>query len=492
MSELATLIAEAGLQGHRIVADSRVVMPGDVFLAQRGLSVDGHEFIAAAVARGAAAIIAEAAPDGLGVPVFIAPTGDAGVVAAMLDAHYGQPSRRLAITGVTGTNGKTSVTQWIAAALSADGEPCAVIGTLGVAFAGEHRSTSNTTPDLVTTYSALAELAGRGARSVAMEVSSHALDQRRVEGIGFSETVFTNLTPDHLDYHGTMEAYGRAKARLFEDYAARTRIVNIDDPFGERLTQTSPGPWLTYGFGRGDLRAEAIEQHPSGQRFRLIGLDTPAVIETPVAGRFNIYNLLAVAAVLAARGRSAVDIARLLSALAPVRGRMQRVTPAGVPGPAALPRVYVDYAHTPDALDKALVTLAEQTTGRLWVVFGCGGNRDRSKRPLMGRIAATRAGQVVVTSDNPRFESPEAIIADIVAGVDHADRSRLHIEPDRAAAIAQAIAQADPEDVVLIAGKGHETYQESAGERRHFDDAEEAQAALTARLRCVQAGAVRV
>lgn len=477
---LAQALTQAGLAGRRLVADSRAITPGDLFVAQRGRSVDGHEFIAAAVARGAAAVIAEAAPAGLAVPVFTAPTGEPALLAELCNLQYGWPSRALRVIGVTGTNGKTSVTQWLAAALTADGSRAAVVGTLGVRFGDTTQATQNTTPVLITLHGVLAELRDGGAQQVAIEVSSHALDQERVAGIEFASAIFTNLTPDHLDYHGTMEAYGRAKARLFEDYAVGTRIVNVDDAFGRALATRLPAPVLTYGIEAGDVRAEALTVHEAGQRFRLTGLGQPVEVTTQAVGRFNIHNLLAVACALHAEGRSAERIAALLGALPAVPGRLERVQ-AEHAGRPALPTVYVDYAHTPDALAKALEALRPQTAGRLWVVFGCGGNRDRTKRPLMGRIAAERADRVLVTTDNPRFEAPESIIADIMNGVPAQWASRVSIEADRARAIGEAIGQARPGDVVLVAGKGHETYQEVAGVRRHFDDREEARRALSGR-----------
>lgn len=479
--QLAGRLAKAGLAGRRLVADSRAIEAGDVFVAQRGLSVDGHDFIAAAVARGAAAVIAETAPIGLAVPVFMAPTADPTPLAELCNAHYGWPSRALRVIGVTGTNGKTSVTQWIGAALSAHGSPSATVGTLGVSFGGLTQATHNTTPDLLTLHGVLADLRDRGARHVAMEVSSHALDQRRVAGIEFASAVFTNLTPDHLDYHGTMEAYGGAKARLFEDYPVATRIINADDPFGAALAARLASPVMTYGIEAGDVRAEAIAADTNGQRFRIAGLGAPIGVVTRAVGRFNIHNLLAVACVLHAEGVPAERIGALIAGLPAVPGRMQRVEMPTRERPGDGLDVFVDYAHTPDALAKALATLRPQTRERLWVVFGCGGSRDRTKRPIMGAIAAEGADQVIITSDNPRFEAPEAIIADIVGGVPSDAMTRVTVEPDRAAAIGLAIGQAQAGDTVLIAGKGHETYQEIAGVRRHFDDTEVARQALRVR-----------
>ncbi|MFN3630635.1 MAG: UDP-N-acetylmuramoyl-L-alanyl-D-glutamate--2,6-diaminopimelate ligase, partial [Casimicrobiaceae bacterium] len=461
-----------------LVADSRLIQPGDVFVARRGSSVDGHDFIAAAVERGAAAVVAETAPVGLAVPVFQAQTADPAVLAELCNTHYGWPSRTLRLIGVTGTNGKTSVVQWVGAALAAHGSLSATVGTLGVSFAGLQQATDHTTPDLLTLYRVLADLRARGARHVAMEVSSHALDQRRVAGLEFACAVFTNLTPDHLDYHGTMEAYGRAKARLFEDYPVLTRIINVDDPFGRTLAARLAPTVVRYGIEAGDVRAEGIHVHASGQRFRITGLRSPIEVDTPAVGRFNVLNLLAVACVLHAEGVPAGRIGPLLAGLPPVPGRMQRV---GKPGAGDGLDVFVDYAHTPDALAKALATLRLQTRGRLWVVFGCGGGRDRSKRPAMGRIAAETADRVVITHDNPRFEPPEAIIAEMVSGIPADAMTRVTVEQDRAAAIELAIAQAEAADTVLIAGTGHERYQEVAGERRHFDDVEVARQALAKR-----------
>ncbi|MCS6996343.1 MAG: UDP-N-acetylmuramoyl-L-alanyl-D-glutamate--2,6-diaminopimelate ligase [Casimicrobiaceae bacterium] len=481
MSELAQRLAALGLGGRRLVLDSRRIRPGDIFVAQRGLSADGHDYIAAAVARGAAAVIAERLPAGLSVPGFVAPTHEARYLAQLCNAYYNHPSRRLRVIGVTGTNGKTSVTQWLAEALSAEGEPCAVIGTLGVDFAGEHEPTLNTTPDGVTLHGLLAQLADRGARAVAMEVSSHALAQERVAGVDFDTVVFTNLSPDHLDYHGTMEAYGAAKARLFSDFPARLAAINLDDAFGRHLAATTGLPVLSYGFESAQVSATQHREHAMGQSFCLVYAKQSAPVQSPTVGRFNVSNLLAVAAVLLGRGLPLDRVAARLSMLSPVRGRLERVRlPDG--SAASAPEVYVDYAHTPDALEKALLALRPRTAAQLWVVFGCGGNRDRSKRAPMGRIAAACADRVVLTTDNPRFEDPQAILADVAAGIAGEARSRTLIEPDRRSAIARALSLATAGDTVLIAGKGHETYQEVAGVRHPFDDVEVAREILMARF----------
>ncbi len=479
-SEVAHELSRAGFAPSRLSADSRQIQPGDVFVAQRGLTSDGHEYIAAAIARGAAAVIAEQLPLGLSVPGYRMATAEPDELAALCRTHYQDPCARIAITGVTGTNGKTSVTQWLAQAWQQLGEPAAVIGTLGIGFAGQTLVTANTTPDLITLYRSLDSLVRQGARRLAIEVSSHALDQRRVAGFRFAHTVFTNLTPDHLDYHGSMQAYGEAKARLFTDYPSDRCIINAEDTWGQQLLgRKLRGEPLSYGLAAGDLQAGDLELGSAGVNFSLAWQGRQARVRARAVGRFNVANLLAVAGVLLAEGRKLDEVAEVLGQLEPVRGRMQSID---IPGLilSEHPHVIVDYAHTPDALAQALATLAEGRSGRLIVVFGCGGNRDRSKRPQMGRIAVEKADRVILTSDNPRFEEPAAIIADILTGIEPSRRDKVEVCVDRAEAIARALRSAQAEDTVLIAGKGHETYQETAGERRHFDDAEQVRAVLLA------------
>ena len=378
--------------------------------------------------------------------------------------------------GVTGTNGKTSVTQWIAQALAALGRKCAVIGTLGNGFPGALVPGPNTTPGAAALRRLLPELRTQGATACAMEVSSIGLHQKRVDDIAFDVAVFTNFTRDHLDYHGSMDSYAAEKRKLFELPGLRAAVVNLDDPFGARLDAELAGRLRVIGYtlaakvSRGEtLAARDLAATATGMAFTVNGVRMAA----PVIGRFNAANLLAVTGSLLATGVTLEDIATTLPRLSPPPGRMETV------GGMAAPLVVVDYAHTPDALENALATLAEVARargGRLACVFGCGGGRDPGKRPLMGGIAERLADAVLVTSDNPRDERPEAIVDDIVRGM----KARPEIEIDRARAIARAVREAAPRDVVLLAGKGHETYQEIAGARQPFSDLEQARAALAA------------
>jgi UDP-N-acetylmuramoyl-L-alanyl-D-glutamate--2,6-diaminopimelate ligase len=383
------------------------------------------------------------------------------------------------MAGVTGTNGKTSVTQWFAQALSALGRKCAVIGTLGNGFPGELVPGPNTTPGAAVLKSLLPELAAQGAQACAMEVSSIGLHQKRVADVVFDVAVFTNLTRDHLDYHGTMESYADEKRKLFDMPGLRTAVLNLDDPFGAALDEQLAGRLRVIGYtlegkvSHGEtLAALNLATTTSGIAFTLNGVH----IEAPVIGRFNASNLLAVIGALLAAGEKLADIAGVLPRLTFPPGRMQAI------GGDNAPLVVIDYAHTPDALEKALVTLADiarARAGKLVCVFGCGGgvSRDPGKRPIMGDIAERLADAVLLTSDNPRDEDPQTILAAIAAGM----KVKPPIEPDRARAIKQAVAAADVRDVILLAGKGHEPYQEVAGVRHPFSDLEHARTALEQR-----------
>ncbi|RTL53112.1 MAG: UDP-N-acetylmuramoyl-L-alanyl-D-glutamate--2,6-diaminopimelate ligase [Rhodocyclaceae bacterium] len=468
-----------GVQPRNLCIDSRRVQPGDVFLAWPGAATDGRRYLADAAAKGAAALCYEA--DKADVPVFPIPSlaipNLAGLAGALAHEVYGRPSEKLWLCGVTGTNGKTSVSQWIAQALNEVGRRCAVIGTLGNGFIEHLVDSPNTTPDAVTLHRDLAGFVAAGATACAMEVSSIGLDQGRTNGARFHTAVFTNLTRDHLEYHGTMEAYGAAKARLFHWPGLATAVVNLDDPFGRELAMQLRGRTPTIGYTLEDqdgadqiLRAENFIMTATGQRFTVAGEN----IETPLLGRFNTANLLAVLGALLAAGLPLVQAAASLGKLQAPPGRMERV--GGEHGPL----VVVDYAHTPDALEKALTTLRETALarkGRLLCLFGCGGDRDPGKRPLMGAVAERLADGVLLTSDNPRSESPQAILDAIAAGM----RYPAPQESDRASAIRRLIADAANEDVILLAGKGHEPYQEIAGQRLPFSDTETARRALESR-----------
>jgi len=480
-------LAALGVPLGDLTADSRAVKLGSVFVAYPGTVRDGRTFIAEAIARGAAAVIWESegfAWDARWEVANIPVANLRARISGIAGEAYGNPSDALWMAGVTGTNGKTSVSQWIAAALDALGRRAAVLGTLGNGLVGERTEARNTTPDAIVLQRLLADYLRRGARAVAMEVSSHGLDQDRVAGIKYDVAVFTNLTRDHLDYHGTMEAYGEAKFRLFSARGLTHAVLNVDDAWGARFARRLAAGALdviTFGSAAAEtqprLRASRVALSEAGVHFRLEGEWGTGDVDARVLGAFNVSNLLAVAGALLAAGVSFEEVVQALARLEPVPGRLERL------GGGNLPLVVIDYAHTPDALEKALQALAavlasgerEARRGRLLCVFGCGGDRDAGKRPIMGEVAARLADHVIVTSDNPRNEDPRAIIAQVMAGV--GARGAEAIE-DRQVAIFAAVHQARPGDVVLLAGKGHETYQEIAGVRHPFNDREVALAAL--------------
>lgn len=483
MNKAMAILEQLGRQGitaGRLTADSRRVQPGDVFLAFPGLRADGRDFITQAVAKGAAAVVAEAGSMAGAVDCpFVQVEGLGWLSGELANLVYARPSEHLWLAGVTGTNGKTSVSQWIAQAMNLMQHRCAVIGTLGNGFLDALDESPNTTPDAITLHAALAGFVAQGAQACAMEVSSIGLDQGRINGAAIDVAVFTNLTRDHLEYHGTMEAYAAAKEKLFLVPGLGAAVLNLDDAFGADLAARLHGRMRIIGYALSDvgggsademLRAEDLRMSATGIEFTLRGVKFSA----PVVGRFNASNLLAVIGALLARGERLDEIAAALSGIRPPPGRMQAI------GGTEQPLVVVDYAHTPDALEKALGVLRETAAGRggrLVCVFGCGGERDPGKRPQMGDVAARLADRVLVTSDNPRGEDPLTIIAGIVAGMPPPRR----IEPDRAQAIAAAVLEADARDVILLAGKGHEPYQEIAGVRHPFSDLDAAKSALAER-----------
>ena len=480
--DLAALVARDGALPSRITADSRQVRPGDAFAAFPGDKTDGRAFIADAIRHGTAAVLWEAAGFEWDPAWRVANQPIAGLRArlgAIADAVYGHPSQALWIIGVTGTNGKTTCSQWIAQCLDRCGRRAAVIGTLGNGFVGALVPAPHTTPDAALMHETLAQFKAAGASAVAMEVSSHGLDQGRVNAVAFDVAVFTNLTRDHLDYHRTMAAYGEAKARLFAWPGLSACVINADDPFGRHLVEVATARGarvLTYGFAQADIRVTAFASTPAGIALSVATPWGSGEVRAPVLGAFNAANALAVLGVLLA---SDVPFAAAVAALARVDappGRMQRL------GGAALPLVIVDYAHSPDALARVLTALRPWVApgGVLVCVFGCGGDRDRGKRPQMGAVAAQRADRLVVTSDNPRTEDPAAIADAVVSGIRTAANPSWSVELDRATAIGAAVAGARRGDVVLIAGKGHEDYQERDGVRRPFSDVRVAAAALEA------------
>ncbi len=482
-----------------LVTDSRRLTPGDAFIAWPGMVHDARQHVRPALETGAAACVIEAEGaemlglDDLRVAAMDGLKANAGPLAS---AFFGVPSARLSVIAITGTNGKTSTAWWTAQALSALGRRCGIVGTLGVGAVPDPGdaapaalvSTGLTTPDPVTLQRAFKRFADEGFAACAIEASSIGLVEERLSGTHIDVAVFTNFSQDHLDFHGSMDDYWRAKAGLFDWPGLRAAVLNVDDPQGVQLQGTldgSPIDLWTYAatpIATARLCARDIRYLDDGLAFELVEPGSPPVsLRSGLIGDYNVSNLLAVVATLRALGVTLAHAARACALLTSAPGRMQRVQP-GVTGATALPEVLVDYAHTPDALEKALRALQPLAAGRggaLWCVFGCGGNRDAGKRPLMGTIAQRCAQQVLVTSDNPRDEVPGAIIAAIVAGM--TERPAPQVIEDRHLAIAHAVRQAQPNDVVLIAGKGHEDYQEIAGVRHPFDDLVEARAALQAR-----------
>ncbi|MEP7062717.1 MAG: UDP-N-acetylmuramoyl-L-alanyl-D-glutamate--2,6-diaminopimelate ligase [Betaproteobacteria bacterium] len=482
--EVAVTIARLGATPHSITADSRQVLPGCAFAAYRGRRVDGRDHIGEAVARGASAVLWDDGEHFAWKPEWQVANAPVPQLQAKLGEIssfvLGDPSQAMWVVGVTGTNGKTSCAQWIAAALDAPGKRCAVIGTLGNGFPGALQPSPNTTPDAAALQAELARLHRAGATSVVLEVSSHGLDQGRVNGVAFDVALFTNLTRDHLDYHATMAAYGNAKARLFAWPGLRMSVVNIDDAFGQHLAdaiRARGAPLMTYGRISGDVRATAVAMNDQGIT---LDVETPqggGRLHAPVIGDFNVHNLLGTLAALLASDLPLVEALRALGNIHAPPGRMQRL------GGQGKPIAVIDYAHTPDALEKALLALRTVVAegGELTCVFGCGGDRDPGKRATMGEIAARLADRIVITNDNPRSEDPQAIANAIAKGVRDAGNPRWTVELDRATAIHDAVAAADLGDVVLIAGKGHETYQEIRGVRTPFVDADVANEALARR-----------
>jgi UDP-N-acetylmuramoyl-L-alanyl-D-glutamate--2,6-diaminopimelate ligase len=469
---------ERDLMIRELTLDSRKVRPGDLFLAIPGLKVDGRDHIADAIAHGAAAVAYEV--EGAKVlPITDVPLIPVKGLAAQLSdiagRFYGDPTRSLNLVGVTGTNGKTSVTQLIAQALDQLGQRCGIIGTLGNGFQGALKSGIHTTPDPISVQATLTDLRKAGAKAIAMEVSSHGLDQGRATALAFDVAVFTNLSRDHLDYHGTMEAYGAAKAKLFAWTDLRCRVINLDDDFGRELAaQPQPSRLITYSQEDASayLYCREATFDDNGVRATLVTPQGEHVLRSSLLGRFNLSNVLAAVGALMGLDYPLDEILKVLPSLEGPVGRMQRL------GGGARPLVVVDYAHTPDALEKVLAALRPHAERQLICLFGCGGDRDSGKRPLMAEVVERLADKVLVTDDNPRTENPTRIFDDIRAGFVAVDR--VTFVAGRGAAIAQLIAEADVRDVIVLAGKGHEDYQEIDGKRHPFSDLEEAAKALDA------------
>ena len=450
--------------------DDRAVAPGTLFFCVPGFTRDGHDFAADAVARGAVALVVER-PLGLAVPEVVVESARAEMAPAAARFH-GDPTAQLDVVGVTGTNGKTTTAFLVRALLEAGGRQCGLLGTVTSVVGGEERPVTRTTAEAIELQADFRAMVEGGDVACAMEVSSHALALHRADAIHFAVAVFTNLTQDHLDFHATMEDYFAAKRTLFE-MRPRVAVVNVDDAYGRRLAEGLPDA-ITYALEReADYRAVELESGFGGSRFRASTPDGEVELRTALPARFNVANALAAVAAVRALGVPFDVVVDALPAAGRVPGRFEPVD-AGQPF-----AVLVDYAHTPDSLENVLRAARELADGRLWCVFGCGGDRDRGKRPLMGAIAARLADRAIVTSDNPRSEDPAAIVREIVAGIDGDAGAGVAVELDRRRAIAAAVAEAREGDVVVIAGKGHEQGQELAGgERLPFDDVAVAREAL--------------
>ena len=504
---LESLLSEHVKPGAHMTSDTRALKAGDVMLAypvgnSRQLT-DNRVHIAKALSLGAALVLYE--PSALAEELKTVckdkrciAVNDLAEQAGEIAANwYGHPSRAMRVVGITGTNGKTTVSQWLSQALNSADEPCGVIGTLGAGLVNDLTMTGFTTPDAARMQGLLKDIQKNGAHSVTVEVSSHALDQGRVNGTHFDTVVITNLSQDHLDYHGDMKQYAAAKKKILDLPGIKYVVVNADDSFGQECLQ-----YLAKKMGDADITVWAyanksenllslpcfakqsfrkilatdLQMNDQGMKFQLIvdGEDA-GLMQTRMVGAFNVSNALAVLACLLAGGKTIKSAKNSIEALQAVQGRMELVARAT----AQQPMVVIDFAHTPDALEQVLKTLrdiAKQRAGQLWCVFGCGGDRDPMKRPIMGRIAESIADHVMVTSDNPRSEVPEKIMADILSGFEVPEKAQVNA--DRATAILQIIRQAKPEDVILIAGKGHEEIQEIAGKKHPFSDRVHVQLAM--------------
>ena len=480
LAELLEGLAQVRAADDRAVTgltgDSRAVKPGDLVIARSGQTFDATAFIPQAEAAGAVAVIyppqtqLEEAP---GIPAYA--VEDIALAQCVLaDRFYDEPSRDLRVVGITGTNGKTSVSQFVAQSLSRSGARAGVVGTLGYGCWGDLADTTHTTPDVLELQRMLAEFRDAGCGYAVLEVSSHALEQQRLGNTRVETAVFTNLSHDHLDYHGDMDSYALAKRKLFQRPDLRSAVVNMDDPVGRRLIEelVLEGELAVWAFGQGEIpwqardvarvHARHVELDAEGLRMEVETPEGTVAVRSPLMGRFNVSNLLATAAVLLDLGMPLDEVAERLGQVEQPAGRMERF------GGDGRPVVVVDYAHTPDALEAVLHALRPHCRGELWCVFGCGGDRDRSKRPRMGSVAAELADRVVITDDNPRFEDGECIVEAILGGME--DTTRAEVIRDRSEAIRRAIEQAKVDDIVLVAGKGHEDYQEVGGERRPFSD----------------------
>jgi UDP-N-acetylmuramoyl-L-alanyl-D-glutamate--2,6-diaminopimelate ligase len=451
--------ATAGIEVTQLDFDNRRVVPGSLFFCVPGFTSNGHDYGPAAAAAGAAALVVDHPLDIATPQVQVSDVRAAMAPAAA--AFYGDPTASLAVSGVTGTNGKTTTAYLIRALLEAAGRPTGLMGTVKSIVGGVEHPVQRTTPEAIELQRTFREMVDGGDRAAVMEVSSHALELHRVDGVHFAAAVFTNLTQDHLDFHPTMDDYFRAKRRLFAEHAPQARIVNLDDPYGARLAAEFSATSFAVDHPDATYRAVDVRTGLAGTDFRLVSPEGEHPLHSPLTGRFNVYNVLGALAAALTQGVGIDTAAGAVASAGQVPGRFE-IVDAGQDF-----AVLVDYAHTPDSLENVLLAARPLTRGRLHVVFGCGGDRDRGKRPLMGAIAARLADHVIVTSDNPRSEEPEAILEEILRGIDRPVSTAV----DRREAIVAAVAAAEPGDVVVIAGKGHEQGQEfAAGRKLPFDD----------------------
>jgi UDP-N-acetylmuramoyl-L-alanyl-D-glutamate--2,6-diaminopimelate ligase len=475
---MATLIGDPAVEITGIAYDSRRVQPGDLFACLPVGAKHGHDYIPQALAAGAVALLVEdAALVPAGVPALVA-ADSAAATAQVAAAFHGYPAEALTLIGVTGTNGKTTTTTLLWHILQAGGHPAGLIGTMAYHIGETVLPAPNTTPLAPDLQALLARMRDAGLTHVVMEVSSHALSLHRVTGLHFRAAAFTNLTQDHLDYHGTLDAYREAKIALFADPryqpdGGMISVLNADDPHCDAFATRALGPVRRFGLTAGDYQATDVQLRPDGSRFTLRHPGGALAIALQLVGSFNVSNALCALALALELGVAPAVAAAAIAQVPPVDGRFQRV-----PSQPDQPAVVVDYAHTPDGLDKVLATADEIAPGRVIAVFGCGGDRDPGKRPQMAAIAARWARDVIITSDNPRSEDPLIIIDMIRAGIPAGTRAHVTVEPDRAAAIRLAIHRACSGDLVVLAGKGHETYQLFKDRTIHFDDREEAARAL--------------
>jgi len=483
LGELIKGITVTGVSGGldtditSVVYDSRKATPGSLFIAVRGHKADGSAYVAKAVGAGARAVVYEKYEGDMQAGVTYIETPDARRAMALIAAgFYGNPASSLSLVGITGTNGKTTTSYLIRAVLESTGAGVGLLGTIGYVVGGRNLPAPNTTPESVDLQEYLALMRDSGAKYAVLEVSSHSLSLQRVAGCGFAVRVFTNFTQDHLDFHGDMESYYEAKKGFFTE-GPGTCVINIDDPRGADLAASANGPVLTYGLeNKADVYADSMTLGRDGMEFEIVTSTSRARIKSPLVGRHNAYNILAASAACLALGMGLKEVAGGIGAMKDVPGRFERVE-AGQDF-----TVLVDYAHTEDALERAMTAVREITPGRLITLFGCGGDRDSTKRPKMGRVASRISDIVVLTSDNPRTEDPVSILDEVESGVaDEGSKVKgdtYFVVPDRLEAIRLAVGMARPGDAVLIAGKGHEDYQIVGTTKAHFDDREAAREAI--------------